>query len=441
LLGGFLAVARIATFSYWADSYWGGAVAGLGGALVLGALPRLKKNVRVRYALLMGLGLAVLANSRPYEGLVFSLPVAIALFAWMLGKDRPSFSISMRRVVVPLVLLLAMTGGWMAYYNWRVTGNPVRMPYQVYQTQYDPTPYFLWQSQKPLPEYRHAEMKAWETEIDLGTFKSTRTAGGLISEEIYKGMSIWVFYIGPLFTALIVFVLLTLPYGYSWKDISGPTKFLLLAFAMSLAAGGLEVYFYPQYLAPFTCVFFALILIVMRHLWTHRWRGNPTGMSLVRLVLALTAFLMLLRVAKSPIHLRTELAFTPWFSHSDRTSPAGRQPILSQLEQQPGSHVVLVRYLPDLYNLDLHRNEMWPPSGVWEWVYNSADIDQQRIIWAHDMGPTENAELIHYYPHRQVWLLEADEQPPKLKPYLEPAGGDRQPSEEKVLEGSKSSVK
>jgi hypothetical protein len=44
LLGGFLAVIRIATFSYWANSYWGGAVAAGAGALVYGALPRLRRQ-------------------------------------------------------------------------------------------------------------------------------------------------------------------------------------------------------------------------------------------------------------------------------------------------------------------------------------------------------------------------------------------------------------
>src|SRR5229473_4539496 len=56
LLGGVLAVIRLGTFSYWTDSYWGGTVSAMGGALVLGALPRIKNNQRVRDAAWMGIG-------------------------------------------------------------------------------------------------------------------------------------------------------------------------------------------------------------------------------------------------------------------------------------------------------------------------------------------------------------------------------------------------
>src|SRR5436305_13618422 len=89
LLGGLLAVVRLGSFSYWANSYWGGAVPAIGGALVLGDLPRIKRHQRVRDSLLMGLGLAILANSRPYESLFFCLPVAGLLLVFILGKEKP----------------------------------------------------------------------------------------------------------------------------------------------------------------------------------------------------------------------------------------------------------------------------------------------------------------------------------------------------------------
>src|SRR5579863_3425650 len=100
LLGGILAVIRLGTFSYWMNSYWGGSVAALGGALVLGALPRIKRSRRVRDALLMGLGFAIVANSRPYEGLFFSVPVIGALFLWMRSESAPPFAVSLRRILL-----------------------------------------------------------------------------------------------------------------------------------------------------------------------------------------------------------------------------------------------------------------------------------------------------------------------------------------------------
>jgi hypothetical protein len=433
LLGGFLEVARIAAFSYWNDSYWGGAVAALGGALVLGALPRIKHEHRVRNALLMGLGLAILANSRPYEGLVFSVPVAVALFAWMIGKKRPAFSVSLRRVVLPLCLLLGLTAAAMGYYNWRVTGDPLRMPFQEYQAQYDPTPYFLWQREKPLPEYRHAEMKEWEEKIDLGAFRSAKTPVGLIINEVEKGMFLWLFYLGPYFTLLLAIAFVTLPHGFSWKNVSSSTRFLLVVLGISLMGMMLEVYFYPHYAAPMTCLFLALILLALRHLRNWRLHGKPTGLFLVRFVPVLTLLMMLVRLGAAPLHLHSKIGFSPWATRSERTSPVGRSNVLEDLTQKPERHLVLVRYVRGLYDLPRHATGMWPPSGVWEWVYNSAEIDDQKVIWAQDMGAMKNQKLIHYYKNRRVWLLYADHQPPDLVPYDGPSGSPAKTGKDKKV--------
>ena len=171
LLGGLLAVIRLATFSYWANSYWGGAVAATGGALVFGALPRLKQSLRVPDALLLGLGLAILANSRPYEGLVFSLPVGAALLAWMLGKNRPPFRASLCRLVLPAGLLLGLVAVLMGYYFWRVTGSPWRMPQQVYRetTRGSLLP---WAGLPPIPTYHHAVMKDFYLNLRTSLFGS-----------------------------------------------------------------------------------------------------------------------------------------------------------------------------------------------------------------------------------------------------------------------------
>ena len=85
LLGGVLAVLhpKLGIGGYWAQSYWGGAVAALGGTLALGALYRVTSRPQIRHAVALGLGLAILANSRPYEGFFFSLPAgAMLLTGW-----------------------------------------------------------------------------------------------------------------------------------------------------------------------------------------------------------------------------------------------------------------------------------------------------------------------------------------------------------------------
>src|SRR5216683_2598177 len=119
-LGGILAIIRLGTFSYWANSYWGGAVAAIGGALVLGAFPRIKRRGRVRDALILGLGLAVLGNNRPYEGVFYSAPILLALAMFILRSKDPMAS--MRRVFLPLGIVLVVTLSAMGYYFWRCTG-------------------------------------------------------------------------------------------------------------------------------------------------------------------------------------------------------------------------------------------------------------------------------------------------------------------------------
>jgi len=88
---------------YWSRTYWGGALAMFGSVLVFGALRRILREPRLRDSLLLGLGLAILANTRPFEGLVVSLPAGFVLLAGICGRHRPSFRVSFSRVVLPIL--------------------------------------------------------------------------------------------------------------------------------------------------------------------------------------------------------------------------------------------------------------------------------------------------------------------------------------------------
>jgi hypothetical protein len=415
LLGGLLAVVHLALFSYWGNSYWGGAVAGTGGALVLGALPRIQRYFRLRDSLLMGLGLAILANSRPYEGLVFSLPVAASLLLWILGKNRPPLIVGIKGVLAPILLVLVLSAGTMGYYFWRVTGSPFRMPYQVFEATYDPAPYFLWQALKPLPTYRHQSMKDWEVKIQIPQFVAVRSAGGFALHQALRLTSLWLFFVGPLLTAPLLLSVIGLPYGFSWGDISPPTRFLLLTFAVWLVGMAVEVQFFPHYAGPVAVVIIALELVFIRRLRRWKFRGEPVGRFISRLVPVLAILLFVIRIAAAG-HFQPTAPWTPWFSPTSRFRE--RASILSTLTPCSERLLIFVRYgpehVPDAASVPKERS-----SEVDDWVYNGANIDAANVVWARDMGPVGNAELIHYFRNYRLWLLEADEKPPHLYPYSE----------------------
>lgn len=80
--------------------------------------------------------------------------------------------------------------------------------------------------------------------------------------------------------------------------------------------------------------------------------------------------------------------------------------ILAQLKRAEGRHLVIVRYGP--------RHS--PHS---EWVYNEADIDGAKVVWAREMDRAQNGKLLEYFKDRHVWLVEVDKDhsSPELTPY------------------------
>ena len=235
LLGGFLAVIRLGTFSYWMNSYWGGSVAALGGALLLGALPRIKRHYRVRDVLFMGAGCAILANSRPYEGLFFSIPMFAALLVWSHRSTIPQ-RLLMGRVVAPLVVIFGVTLSAMGFYFWRTTGTPLRTPFQVNVATYNPMPYFPWQSLRAIPTYHHPVMQKfyldwWMNQYELGHSHP-------VVLILLKACILWMFFLGPLFTIVLLGICLALPYGMSFTSLSHRARFLIFVCAF-VAIGSL----------------------------------------------------------------------------------------------------------------------------------------------------------------------------------------------------------
>lgn len=398
-LGGVLAIIRLGMFSYWANSYWGGSVAAFGGALVLGALPRIKRGLQARDVVLMGVGLTILANSRPYEGLIYSLPILIALALWIFQRRDRSVSVLLRNVVLPTGIVMAIAAAAMGYYFWKTTGSPRRSPYAVYSARYDAMPSFLWEREKSVPLYHHEVMERFYLGYALNQYVLERAAPWLTI--IIRLIGSWLFFIGPALTLPFIAVSWLLPYGIRLNEFNIKTRLLLLINMISFGSMLVPTFFEPHYAAPSVSAGLALLLFTLRrvHLWDRR--GDQKGKFLVRAVVVVIMAMTALRVSVA----RTSWAQS-WLVSIEPFSPisAARDQLLRSLHEKGGQHLVIVRYAPD-------------HSGHAEWVYNRADIDGSEVVWARDMGEGQNLELIRYFKDRKVWSLEPDLTPPKLSVY------------------------
>jgi hypothetical protein len=407
-LGGLLAVIRLATFSYWVNTYFGGTVAALGGALVLGALPRIKRNRSTRDALLMGLGLATLASSRPYEGLFFSLPIAALFSVWIFRLRGSDLTCCLRRIVFPLAIVVSAAAAATFYYFWGVTGSPFRTPFFVNLSTYDPVPYFPWQSVKSWPVYHHEIMRKFYTGWLLEYYQFGRSHP--VVAILIKLATFWCFYLGPLFTIPILMLGMVLPRGFSINDITSRTRMLLLVAGVTFVGILLPVFSNPHYAAPMAGVTYALVLSAMLHIRRWRWRGQPTGLALVRGVPTVAILMFLTCAAASALKIHRGSTPQTWCSPYEQAWD--RPSIQARMENLPGRQLLLVHYSPQ------HD----PRSS---WVANGADIDSSKVVWANDMGPEKNQELIDYFKDRKVWLVEPDAIPTRVSVY---SGRESDPS-------------
>ena len=376
LLGGILVVLRIHLFSYWLETYWGGAVAATGGALMLAALPRIRRLSRARDALVLGVGAALLANTRPLEGFLFTIPVAGALMLWLFSKRSPPLRVTGTRIVIPVLGLLLLTAAFTGYYNWRVTGNSLLLPRAQYQRETFNFPMFIWQSPNPPLRYSNPQFEGFYN-------GATRKEYSLTWKKLlWKKLRAFQFFVG----GVLWIPFLTLP----WVVWDRRTRFLFLQFCWCVVGLLCVVYFYAHYAAPLTATFFALLIQSMRHLRQWRLRGRPVGIFLTRLVVLLVVFRVMIYVRRPPAMQ------DPWaFS---------RAHIVKQLEATPGKQLVLILYASEH---NVHQ----------EWVYNAADIDHSKIVWAREIPGVDVKPLLEYFRGRTVWLLEPDRVPVQLRPY------------------------
>ncbi len=458
LLGGVLVWARFGIFSYWINSFWGGAVAATGAALVLGALARIWNDQRPRDAIIFGLGAAILAVSRPVEGAVFFLPFGVALLWWAL-RDARSRTAAMRRLVLPVAAILACVAAFVGFYNSRVTGSPFVFPHFIEQREIT-TAVFLWQHDKPPIAYSNPQFDDFYHNFLPSLYQASWPSA--LGQLRYKATDFWEFFLGP---ALCI-PFLALP----WLLKEPRNRLLLVQAALSALALWIIVYYHAHYAAPLMATVFVLLMQCMRSLRRFRVLGSAIGVGLTRLIVLFSLFLgpvyfvqaelskpsplfvwlhhhalwplggalfalLLLKMASWLASRRGAPVRRAWlpatcefvlvimmvlplceiqrnlyadaFPYLDGLSEPFRKPVEAQLAVLPGDHLILVRYSKD------------HDSGE-EYVYNDADIDRAKTIWAREIPGMDLGPLFKYFRNRDVWLYEPDEDDSTVTPYAPP---------------------
>ena len=361
----------------WVNSYWGGAVAAAGGALVIGAIPRLLRGPSGAAALLGASGLVILANSRPFEGLL-TAGAAGSIFAWRLYRTQRGRTLGLR-TIVPFALVTVSVVAAMGYYNYRTTGSVLVLPYTVNQRTYAASPLFYVFPAVQTPVYRHENLRTFWDDFVLGLYLDARSHP--LRTVIHSGRILSDFYLVNPFGLLIAAGIL-----FSW----GPeVRAALILLAAPMAGLSLAIGLRPHYLAP---AFGALLIL------------GAAGVQRIGRLKTAAAVTMAGVLGLSGGWAALSIQHEYREARKPPAAVAMRPALIHRLQEIGGRHLVIVRYKPDH---DVHS----------EWVYNRASIDASDIVWAQDMGTVGNRELLDYYRGRKVWLLRPDVDPESLTPY------------------------
>jgi hypothetical protein len=353
----------------WVDGYWGGSFCAFGGAILCAALLRLRKAPSARMAIVASLGWAIVWLIRPYESLVLFVLLwgSIVVLAIRAGPAWKQWIAP----IVMLVLVLGCAGAITLLHNHAATGSLITMPQRLDQQISGVPQSFGWQPAIPPPTFRFPEMREmyfWQ----LHQRQLTSAARAFSMAQMA-----WVFFVTPWFSLPLLLTLFVI------RDRSVAVAWVLLA--CSALASLLYPFFFPHYIAAYSCVFAFLIVRGLMVLDGWSIHGRRVGRWLA-------LFIILGGFFNEP------LAITPLKDIVRGPAPLvvnSREYISERLKKIGGNHVAFVRYG---INHDFHD----------EWVYNAADIDTATVIWCRWMGPRKDSEVMQYYPSRKFWIVDVD---------------------------------
>jgi hypothetical protein len=379
LIGGAFTAVAFGTGQYWLESYWGGNVGATGAALILGVLGRIRASGRFELSWQFAVGAILLWFTRPYEGGVFVIVVTVILLT------RPKLGLG--RFVSVLAPCAAAALAFQACYDTRVTGSALTLPYVLHSREYDYAP-ALWALPlqtptlvtNPVIEHLHHDFEVGQYHNERNLVEGHFSALKPLEIHDLPPASPWKEALKALEWLLGIPVLAFFVRRH-WDDAS--VRILSVITVCSLAPVLLETFVFFHYMVAVVVSLIALTFRIVQLEWPR------AGLLLVALFLAAggnNAY-RVWRAIRDPVPFRRE-----------------RSGVERALAARPGRQVVFVRYAPTHEYL--------------EWVYNSADIDAQHVVWARDLGPDEDRRLIAYYgTGTRFWLLDADTPSPEPVSY------------------------
>lgn len=395
LFGSMLAALQFGIFGIWMNSYFGGAVSATAGALVFGALAAFRTPEKWRsMSMLCAFGIILLFATRPFEALLW-IAVAILYLLWSLRRRGWTLRVSLAPLVVPFAVVFAAGAAALAYYNWRVTGNPAVPPYLAYQHIYGtPQPYW-WQAPVFATGF-HYELLRDNYLNQLHLYQARYSPARMFSAEIERLGNFWQFFAGPLLTPALLFA------GAIFRDRK--SRPWLLVSVPFIADKATYHAWFPSHSGPATILIVLFLVMFWRHMRAFR-RRSRYGVAVSRLLLAafsLTIFLGVAGRAVEGILPHSFRHFPPIWS--SLYPPARlRDDVSDILERSPGKHLLFVKYSNGHCFCE-------------EWVFNGADLPNQRIVYARPYTAESDEALKEWFGDRSfdAWMVEPDLHPYRL---------------------------
>ena len=389
LVGGILAICQFGPLNLWMNCYWGGSLPAAAGCLVFGALPRLTLN-RKRDSILLGAGFALHLLTRPFETVILALCILLFFLFFARRPGRP-----LLLALIPVSIALLVT----ACQNHQVTAHWTELPEQLSQFQYG-VPTSLTIQAPALPHIALTREQALDYKAQTLMHGPGRDSWPKFFSRLqYRIRDYRFFFLPPLYLALVAFLCTLRRKLHLWATLC------VCLFALGT---NLFPYLLAHYLAAVTCLFLLISVAGLETIAMLHIRDTPVGTQITQVIVLLCVaqfcFWYSLHLLEGFSIDLSPLQYETWDT-INHTNPERRLAVAKQIDQTPGRLLIFVRYAPHHIFQE-------------EWVWNRADIDGSRVVLARDLGPTEDEQLIRYYPGRQVLLLEPDTLAPRLTPYL-----------------------